>query len=256
MNIVIIEDEALAAKKLEHMLSEITTEVSVAATLESIEDAVSWFESNLHPDLIFMDIQLEDGLSFDILNRVDIDCPIIFTTAYDQYALQAFKSKSIDYLLKPIGMEDLNRAFIKYRDIYGNQKSFLYMKEEIRSLGHLLQSNQKIYKNRFLVQLGNKLHSISTTDIAYFKSEDRTILLVTKDNHRFPLDRTLDAIEAELNPIQFSRANRQFIIQIDSISKIEPHFKGRLKLTLKPGRDVDLVISSDKSRHMRKWLDL
>ena len=172
----------------------------------------------------------------------------------NQYAIQAFKTKSIDYLLKPIKLEDLQKALDKFHDLF-DKKTNSDLTEEMKALASLIQNQQKIYKTRFLVKVGNQIKTISVSDIAYFTFEDRTTLLVTKDKRRYPLKQTLDELEELLDPLQFNRVNRQFIISIDAIHKIHPWFKGRLKLELSPKQDIDLVISAEKTKGFKEWLD-
>lgn len=254
MNALIIEDEHFAADKLIHLIHQYDPDIEIIGHLDTVEDAVDWFEGNDHPDLLFLDIHLADGSSFEIFEQTDIHCPVIFTTAYDQYAIQAFKTKSVDYLLKPVKFQDLKAALDKFHEVFG-KKPDQDFGQGMRALASLIQSQQKAYKTRFLVKAGNLIKTISITDIAYFLFEDRTTLIMTKDQRRYPVKYTLDELEEMLDPHQFNRANRQFIVSIDAIQKIYPWFKGRLKLELTPPQEVDLVISSDKTRGFKEWLD-
>ena len=251
MRVLIIEDEQFAADKLIKLIHQCDPTINILDQLDTIEDSVEWFSQNTSPDLLFLDIHLADGSSFE---QIDVNCPIIFTTAYDQYAIQAFKTKSVDYLLKPVKLEDLKNALNKYHEVF-DKNSVPGFTEEMKTLAGLIQGQQKIYKTRFLVKMGNQIKAIPITEVAYFTFEDRTSLLVTKDKRRYPLKQTLDELEELLDPLQFNRANRQFIISIDAIHKIHPWFKGRLKLELSPKQDIDLVISSEKTKGFKEWLD-
>ncbi len=254
MKTLIIEDEQFAANKLISLIHQYDPQIEILDQIDTVEDAVEWLNNNPAPDILFLDIHLADGSSFEIFEQTTVQVPIIFTTAYDQYAIRAFKTKSVDYLLKPIKFPDLKAALDKYHDLFGKPTTQDFG-IEMRALASLIQSQQKEYKTRFLVKIGNIIKTISITEVAYFLFEDRTTLIVTKENRRYPLKQTLDELETMLDPHQFTRANRQFIISIDAIQKIHPWFKGRLKLDLNPPQQIDLVISSEKSRGFKEWLD-
>ena len=254
MKTLVIEDEQFAADKLIALIHRYDPEIEILGQFDTVEDAVEWLSQNPSPDLLFLDIHLADGSSFEIFEQTEVRCPVIFTTAYDQYAIQAFKTKSVDYLLKPIKFPDLKAALDKYKEIF-TKPSDPGFGQEIRALASLIQSKQKSYKTRFLVKAGNLIKTISITDVAYFLFEDRNTLVVTKDKRRYPVKQTLDELEVILDPHQFTRANRQFIISVDAIHKIHPWFKGRLKLELNPPQNVDLVISAEKTRGFKEWLD-
>lgn len=254
MKTLIIEDEQFAADKLIKLIHQYDPQIEILEQIDTVEDAVEWLKQKAQPDLLFLDIHLADGSSFEIFEQTEVQCPIIFTTAYDQYAIQAFKTKSVDYLLKPVKFEDLKAALDKFKDMFGNKSKHGFT-QEMHTLASLIQSQQKAYKTRFLVKVGNIIKTVSITNIAYFLFEDRTTLLMTKDKHRYPVKYTLDELEAMLDPLQFTRANRQFLICIDAIHKIYPWFKGRLKLELMPPQNTDLVISSDKTKGFKEWLD-
>lgn len=254
MKTLIIEDEQFAGDKLIKLIHQYDPQIEILDQIDTVEDAVEWLEQNEVPDLLFLDIHLADGSSFEIFEQTEVNCPIIFTTAYDQYAIQAFKTKSVDYLLKPVKFDDLKAAMDKFKDLFGN-KIYKGLSHEMQALASLLQGQQKVFKARFLVKVGNIIKTISITEVAYFLFEDRTTLLTTKDKHRYPVKYTLDELELMLDPHQFTRANRQFIINIDAIHKIHPWFKGRLKLDLSPPQTADLVISADKTKGFKEWLD-
>jgi len=254
MKVLIIEDEQIAADKLTNLIHQYDPKIEILEQFDTVEDTVDWLKQNEAPDLLFLDIHLADGSSFEIFDQFEVNCPVIFTTAYDQYAIQAFKIKSVDYLLKPVKFEDLEAALKKYKEIFESTPTESFS-ADMQKLAQLIQNQQKEYKSRFLIKVGNIIKTISVNDIAYFQFEDRATLLVTKDNHRYPVNNTLDELEELINPNQFTRANRQFIISIDAIQKIHPYFKGRLKIDLTPKQNVDLVISAEKSKGFKEWLD-
>ncbi|MCB0677756.1 MAG: response regulator transcription factor [Saprospiraceae bacterium] len=253
MKALIIEDEPLAVDKLIGLLQRYDPNIEVLGPIDTVEEAVEWFAGHAPPDLLFLDIHLADGSSFEIFEQIEVPCPIIFTTAYDQYAIRAFKTKSIDYLLKPVKFEDLEAALEKFKELFAEHPQ-PSISQEMRALASLIQSNLRSYKTRFLVKAGQVIKSISIAEVAYFLFEDRNTLLVTKGNRRYPVKHTLDELEELLDPEQFNRANRQFIIGIDAIHKIHPWFKGRLKLDLSPPQEVDLVVSADKTKAFKEWL--
>ena len=251
MNILIIEDEPLVARDLAKLVQHLEPTAQLLSTpLGSVETAVQWLSTNKAPDLILADIQLSDGISFDIFQQVNPECPIIFTTAYDEYALKAFKLNSIDYLLKPIDRVELARALEKYK----SQQNAKLAAEQVK---HLLQSvlNQPAkYKDRFLAVHKNALVPVSTADIALFKKEE-LIFMYTWHNQKYVAEQeTLDEIEHLLNPSQFYRVNRQTIAHINTIGKIQSTYKG-LALTLRPPFNQELDISRDKAASFKKWLE-
>ena len=254
MKTLIIEDENFAAERLINLIHQYDPDIEILDQLDTVEDTVEWLSEYDPPDLLFFDIHLADGSSFEIFEQVEVKSPIIFTTAYDQYAIQAFKTKSVDYLLKPIQFEDLKAALDKFKEMFF-QKPQIGISEEIKALAEMMQQKQKVYKSRFLVKAGKVIKTISLEEVAYFQFEDRTTMLVTKDKRHYPVNYTLDELEGMLEPNQFTRANREFIIGIDSIHKIHPWFKGRLKLELSPLQSIDLVISAEKTKGFKEWLD-
>ncbi len=254
MKVLIIEDEQIAADKLTNLVHQYDPEIDILEQFDTVEDTVEWLQKNETPDLLFLDIHLADGSSFEIFDQVELKCPVIFTTAYDQYAIQAFKIKSVDYLLKPVKFEDLKAALDKYKEIFESAPSDNFSKD-MQMLANLIQNQKKEYKSRFLIKVGNIIKTISIDDIAYFQFEDRTTLLVTDDNRRYPVNHTLDELEQMLDPKKFARANRQFIVTFGAIHKIHPYFKGRLKIDLLPKQSADLVISADKTKGFKAWLD-
>jgi len=251
MKVLIIEDELPAAEKLIKLINKYDPNIQVLAHFDDIESTVKWFKENAAPDLIFLDIHLADGLSFEIFKQVEINCPIIFTTAYDQYAIQAFRVNSVDYLLKPIKYADFELAMKKYKTIYASEDSGVH---DFQKIADLIKNRQKAYKSRFLAKAGNFIKTIAIDKVSYFISEDKVSFIVTKENKMYPIDYTLDDLEELLDPEQFNRANRKFLIGIDSIAEIHPYFKGRVKIHLEPKQKEDLVVSSEKAAGFKKWL--
>jgi len=253
MKVLIIEDETLAAEKLEKTLSEVDKTIEVLQVLTSVDDSIDWLKNNEHPDLIFSDIHLADGICFNIYSEINPRCPIVFTTAYEKYAIQAFEVNSIDYLLKPVQRIRLEGSIKKYKLLKRTEqdnKSELF--NEFKSL---LTDTNKEYKSRFLCKLGNKIKSIPTENIKYFYSQDKITFIMDKNAQRLPINNTLDEIDNLVDPSIFFRVNRKFIIQFNAIEEIHPYFKGRLKLKLNPNIDEDLVVSTDKSPLFKAWLD-
>lgn len=253
MKIVIIEDEIPAAKRLEKLIKEIDPAIIIETKLDSIEAAVEWFSTHAQPDLILMDIELADGQSFEIFNQVKITAPVIFATAYDEFALKAFKVNSIDYLLKPLEKAELSAAIGKFKAI---KNSFSSSSAEL-NINALLQSLAKppTFKSRFLIKLGERLISVEKTQIAYFTSEDKLTFLVTHDKNKYVMDQTLDELEHLLDPKEFFRINRQFISGPKAIIGIHTYFNGKLKLTMQPPAKEEVLVSREKSPLFKEWLD-
>jgi two-component system, LytTR family, response regulator LytT len=252
MDILIIEDEELSAKKLKNMALAIEPNARILATIESIEKSVEWLLANNSPSLIFMDIELSDGQSFEIFEKAEVNCPVIFTTAYDQYAIQAFKVNSIDYLLKPIRQDELSFAMEKYKKLQANQQPqppYSQLYEQISSLS-------SAYKNRFLVKSGSRLVPVSTNEIAYFYSEQKVTSILTTEGRKYAISHSLEELEKILNPREFFRANRQFIISYGALENIHQYFKGKLKIELKPKPDIsfDIYISKERASEFKDWL--
>lgn len=253
MKILIIEDEHLAAEKLKSLIKLIDDTCEVIDVLDSVEASISWLKSHPHPDVILSDIHLADGICFNIYSSVQVDCPIIFTTAYEKYAIQAFEVNSIDYLLKPVQKERLVQAMEKFKlntssSPFENQQLF----QEFKQL--LLHSNKE-YKSRFLCKLGNKIKSVPTKSIRYFYSKDKMTFIMDADHNRLPVNNTLDEIDQMMDPSQFFRINRKYITSFDSIDEIHPYFKGRLKLKLTPHIEDDIIVSTERSPLFKAWLD-
>ena len=256
MNILIVEDEELAVKKLQKTLASVESEATVVGVTESIESTVSWLESNPAPDLILMDIELADGQSFEIFNRYDVRSAVVFTTSYDEYALKAFKVNSIDYLLKPIQQEELSLALNKYRQIKSlyNQPAApeFNMESLVRELKQKLQPKE--FRKRFLVKHAQKLVSIEIEEIAYFFSDGRLNFFKTYDNRKFVVDYTMDELEDMLDPDQYFRISRSFYISVESVDQIHEYFGNRLILHLKPALDKEAIVSREKVSEFKKWM--
>lgn len=250
MKTVIIEDEQLAARRLENMVKTIDPDCEIVAKLESVADSVEWFKANPHPDLIFLDIHLEDGLSFSIFEQVNVNVPIIFTTAFDEYAIKAFKLKSIDYLLKPIVQEDLEKAIAKYRE-WGQKQQLVDLKELYR----MMQAKETPHRERFSVVVGQKIKSIEVGDIAYFFSNSGITFVAMQSKAQYSLDLSLDNLGDELDPRQFFRVNRQYLVGLKSIVNIHIFPKSRLKLELNPPIPEGVFVSLDKVVDFKKWVD-
>ncbi|MDA3954859.1 MAG: LytTR family DNA-binding domain-containing protein [Bacteroidales bacterium] len=250
MNVVIIEDEGFAAEKLERQLVTMDSSIAVVAKIESVENAVSWLKEN-SADLIFLDIHLSDGLCFRIFDEVEIKTPIIFTTAYDQYAIQAFKVNSVDYLLKPINKFDLAASYEKYRELHQKENPIDYsaLKDMIGDM------REKKYQKRFLVVEGDTIKTVLIENIAYFFAEGKYAFLVEKSGGRFLIDTTLEHLTSVLDPEDFFRINRQVIAQLDSIKKMNTWFSRRIKLELIPTFEKETIVSTERVKDFKEWLN-
>ena len=248
MKTLIIEDETLAAKHLQSVLKEVGG-IDVIGVLESISETLEWFSSNPQPDLLFLDIHLADGSAFEIFNRVQINCPIIFTTAYDEYALKAFKVNSIDYLLKPVDADAVNNALKKLKSISKSTE----MNSEIQSLVDYFKKSSS-YKSHFLIPLkGDKLFPVMTSQIACFYIDSSLVKAKTFEDKVFNFEHTLDELNAMLNPADFFRANRQFIIARNAVKDIDFWFNSRLSVNLKVSVPEKIVISKARVPEFKKW---
>lgn len=257
MKVLIVEDEELAVKKLIKTLAAVDPDAEVVGVADSIMATVKWINSNPLPDLILMDIELSDGQSFEIFNRVAIKCPVIFTTSYDEYALKAFKVNSVDYLLKPIQKEDLESALQKMHDLksmYKQSESRAGM--NIESLVKELQEKLQLkdYRKRFLVRHAQKLVSVDTDEIAYFFSDGRLNFFKTHDNKKFVVDYTMDELEEMLDPKKYFRISRSFYISVNSVEQIHDYFGNRLLLHLRPAVDKESIVSREKVTEFKKWM--
>ncbi len=251
MNIIIIEDEKPAARRLGRMLNEL--DIEVHTMLHSVQESIDWFRNNKHPDLIFLDIQLSDGLSFEIFDVVTIKSSIIFTTAYDEYALKAFKLNSIDYLLKPIDDEELEAAVAKYKEQVPDKKQLQIDFEDIKKL--LVNPIDRVYKKRFTARVGQHLKIFSVEEIECFYSENKGTYLHTTDNRNYLIDTTLESLEEELNPQQFFRTSRKFYININAISDIISYTNSRLQVKLNHFNDHEIIVARERVKDFKMWLE-
>lgn len=249
MKIVIVEDEQLAAEKLERYLLKYNTEVTIVGKLSSNEEAIQWFQENEDYDVVFMDIQLTDGLSFEIFNQAIITKPIIFTTAFDEYAIDAFKVNSVDYILKPITFTDVSNAINKLKKmqhLFSNTTQITNAAKQIA---------EKKNKDRFLVRLGNHIHSIKTNQISLFFAEGRTVYLITSEKKKFILDYKLESLEEVLNTKEFFRVNRTFIVNINSIDDVLVYSNSRLKIITKVYSEKEIIVSREKVSAFKSWFE-
>lgn len=249
--VVIIEDEEPAARRLFKLIRDIEPNAELLASLESVSSAINWLKENPHPDLIFSDIQLADGISFDIFKVIEPGCPIVFVTAYDQYAIEAFKVNSIDYILKPVKKEELQAAIRKFRQQQPTQTVAL----DMRKLLEAYQPQAQGYKNRFVVRYGDHIKTIQTEEIAYCYTEDKVNFLTNHEGRRYAIDSNLDQLENQLPPQDFFRINRQYIISIRAISEMLAHTKGRVLVKLQPPARHETIVSTERSAAFKAWLD-
>lgn len=251
MKVVILEDERSAAENLKHLLGEVDASIQVDAIIDSVSGAVEYFKEVKDIELAFFDIHLADGNSFDIFKQVDINAPLIFTTAYDEYALKAFKVNSIDYLLKPIDEDELKEAIEKFK----STKRSLKMPQELESIFEMLGKVSKKYKSTFLVRQRDKLIPVDAADIAYITIDASIVKAVTFEGQSYIIDEKMEEIESDLNPNQFFRANRQFIIQRRSIANLTIYFNGKLILNIEPKPAERIIVSKAKAPQLKNWIN-
>ncbi|NQU52480.1 MAG: response regulator transcription factor [Bacteroidetes bacterium] len=249
MKVVIVEDETLAAEKLQRLLEQLDSNIEILQVLESVEDAVNWFSGNALPDLIFMDIQLDDGISFEIFDAVKIEAPVIFTTAYDKYAIRAFKVNSVDYLLKPIELESLESAISKFKKVFLENVNFE------AKISQVFKQLSKSYKSRFFIKVGTKYQSIQVEEICAFFVEERNTFLRTQKGKTYDLDNSLEQLQKLIDPNLFFRINRNYMVNINCIDEIISYSTSRLKLKIKNGTNDDLIVSRDKVSEFKRWMD-
>ncbi len=250
MNVLIIEDEKPAARRLNRMLGELGVQIN--EMLHSVEESIAWFQENEHPDLIFLDIQLSDGLSFEIFEHVQISSAIIFTTAYDEYALKAFKLNSIDYLLKPIDEDELKSAVEKYKSQHTKQPDVQLNFDDIRKL--LVNPIDRKYKKRYTIKVGQHLKIISSEDIECFYSENKATYLHTNTKRNYLIDGALEQVQTELDPENFFRVNRTFIVQINAIKDIVAYTNSRLKIVLNSYSETEIIVSRERVKEFKNWI--
>jgi DNA-binding LytR/AlgR family response regulator len=250
MKAIIIEDEKLSAEHLSNLLKKVDRQINVTGIYDSVKSVVDAFNTGASADLLFMDIHLADGLSFDIFTKLNVETPVIFTTAYDEYAIRAFKFNSIDYLLKPIGLSELKAALEKFNKLTAPSTAALF-----KDIAQVYESIHKQYKNRFMVKMGETIVSVKTEDVSHFIAEDGIVLLATKNEKRYPVDYTLDQLDACIDPKSFFRINRKVIVNINSIQKISTYFNSRLKITGGTLSDDDSIVSRERVTEFKQWLD-
>lgn len=250
MKIIIIEDEKPAARLLQRKVEKLG--FAVSKMLHSVEEAINWFSNNQHPDLIFLDIQLSDGLSFEIFEQIDIKSAIIFTTAYDEYALRAFKLNSIDYLLKPIDEDELEVAISKFKNQFQKNSIATLDFEAIKRM--LVNPVEKEYKERFSVKVGNQIKVITIDEVECFYSENKGTYLHTLDNRDYLVDSSLEVVESELKPKDFFRINRKFIVPLKAIREIQMHTNSRLKLILPTYKEDEVIVARERVNDFKDWI--
>jgi DNA-binding LytR/AlgR family response regulator len=251
MDVVIIEDEVLAAERLQTLIKNFDASINIVATHESIEEAVQWLQTKPHPDLLFVDIHLSDGHSFEIFKKVNLQKPVIFTTAYDSYALDAFQLFSIDYILKPVTAESLAAAINKYKGIAGSiAANYSLLNEQVR------ENFGTKYKDRFLAKVGQRSFFINAAEVAYFFADNKIVYLVDKEGNRFIINFTLEKLEPMLDPHDFIRINRKIIVHSQAIDQVKPHFNNRLKISLKAIKaNEDMVVSRERVTAFKAWAE-
>jgi two-component system response regulator LytT len=255
IKVLIIEDEIPAQRLLKETLQEIDIKTEIVCCLNSIKSAVEWFKNNSHPDIVLLDIQLSDGLSFEIFKQVNIESSIIFTTAYDEYAIQAFKVNSIDYLLKPVEKDELQTAFEKYQHY---NKQFIQEKNsyiDFSELAALIKSEKTEYRKRLLIQSNESFFHLPVDDIALFYSMQGITFAVTFEKREYPVNFSLENLKDQLQPDNFFKINRQFIVNIDAIKRVHSYFNGKLKLEIEPSYAEDIVVGKDKAGAFKRWMD-
>ena len=246
MKVLIIEDEAAAVRRLTKMILEIEPKAQILADLDSIESSLDWFHNNVLPDLVFMDVNLADGNSFELFNHIKIDKPIIFTTAYDEFAIKAFKVNALDYILKPIKKLELATAIKKFTN------SIQSKLPDYKELAKVIQ--QKNSPKRFLIRLGQQIKIVELKEVSYFYTQDKITFLITKQGKRYPIDYSLEQIEEIADPDTFFRINRQVIVSMFSIAEMHTWSKSRVRILLNPSTITETIVSTTRSPHFKKWL--
>lgn len=251
MNVIIIEDEKPAARRLARMLEEL--DIKATTLLHSVEESLNWFQNNEHPDLIFLDIQLSDGLSFEIFEEIEVNSAIIFTTAYDEYALKAFKLNSIDYLLKPIDEDELKAAVDQFHNQQSQETDIKVNINDIRRL--LINPVDRKYKKRFTIKIGQHIKIIHVDEIECFYSENKATYIHTKGNRNYLIDHSLEHWQEQLDPDHFFRVNRTFIVHVNAIKDIISYTNSRLKLLLHTYNEMEIIVSRERVKDFKNWID-
>lgn len=252
MKVIIVEDEYFTARSLQSLLTETAPEIEVLTILQSVEECVDWFDHNPQPDLAFMDIHLADGQVFSLFDRAEVSCPIIFTTAYEEYALKAFEVNSIDYLLKPVRKKDLQRALDKIK-LFATDDRKVDNQAIMAKMMEALGESSSNYKSHFLIPYRDKLLPVSVDRIAYIRSENKGAVLVTTGNKEYFMDLSLDRIVRELNPKHFYRANRQYIVAHDAIESMSVWFGGKLTVSLYVDTPEQIIVSRARNKEFKEW---
>lgn len=252
MKVIIVEDEPLAADRLNDLILQYDPEIEVIAKFQSVKNTIAWFNEEYPVDLAFFDIQLSDGLSFEVFDNTLVSCPVIFTTAFNEYAIKAFKVNSIDYLLKPFDLEDITRAIDKFKRNFSNNNN-LQVQQGVFDKVLSLLSNK--YKQRFVIKVGEHIRSVPVENIHYFYSLEKATFLLTSDDHNYVIDYSLEQVENLIDPERFFRINRKYIITMDSIMDIITYSNSRLKIELKHSDDHDVIVAREKVKQFKKWLD-
>lgn len=252
MRVLIIEDEIVAANRIKEMLFLYDSTINIVNVIDNIVNSINFIEKNkTEIDLILIDIQLADGLCFEIFEEIEIDIPIIFTTAYDQYTLKAFKVNSIDYLLKPIETEEFFKSLDKFKNLHHSKSNL----KNIQSLIETINRNEKVYKFRFLIKKPSGFIPVSTNNIAYFYSEDKLTFIMTWKNSKHILDMTLEELSVKLDPKHYFKISRSFIVHHNAVEKIKFHINNRMLLKLKPNANKDVFVSRNNSKAFKTWLN-
>jgi DNA-binding LytR/AlgR family response regulator len=252
MRILIIEDEPHAAARVENLIKEIISGAIILAKLDSVESAVKWFKANPQPDLLLLDVQLADGISFEIFQQTQVTCPVIFTTAYDQYAMKAFKVNSIDYILKPVDRQELEVAVKKLKSVSAGGHD---QQQLISNISNAVEMLMKKFKTRFVIKVGEHLRTIEVNDIRYFYSQDKASFCATSDNRNFILDYSMEQLDGMVDPKEFFRINRKYIVRSGSIQDIISYTNSRLRLVLKGCDDNDIIVARERVQEFKEWLD-
>jgi two-component system, LytTR family, response regulator LytT len=250
MNVLIIEDEEQAYTRMQKIIKEVLPDAEIVAVLVSVKSAIKWFRDHAMPQLVFMDINLADGVSFEIFREVTITAPIVFTTAYEEYAIQAFKVNSIAYLLKPVDKEAVAQALEKLNQLQAARSPIT----DYTALLKTLQQSTRVYRERFVVKLGDNLRSIAVEDIAYFFTENKTTFLCTKEARKYPIDFNLDEVEGMINPKKYFRINRQFIVGMAAIEEMKSYTRSRVIIKVKPAASFETIVSVERASDFRTWL--
>jgi DNA-binding LytR/AlgR family response regulator len=252
MKILIIEDEPQAAQRLESLLGSIVPQADVIGKIDTVKNAVTWLKSNPAPDVVLMDIQLADGISFQIFDQCEVSSPVIFTTAYDEYAIRAFKVNSVDYILKPVDKEELAGALKK---VVNSKRSGAEMEHLVKTMSEAIKKLTRNYKSRFVIKVGEHLKTIEVNHIKYFYSQEKITFGVTDENRNFILDHTLEQLEEMLDPGRFYRVNRKYLVSSEAIQDIIHYTNSRLKLVLKGSTDNDIIVARERVQEFKEWLN-